>query len=461
MTFKKRAWIAIIPLVAFSFSCSKSNFSENPTAPQVQPNLAVTQQPVITQPQVLPTPIQPAVPTPIIQSTPTPLQPITPVQPVAPITGNMTINAILVHNMEHARHVVGKDSYAVLRDGSQRVIAAGPVGLDSAINGKPLGMLGAYPGTQISVALDLLQPGSTSGTGFLSMCPVADRTTFRCVGASTQGSRPIHWENRSVPYAVQGNIVTVNNRAYGNGDDLQFAVSYAHPIAMAATASRSATLVDASSPLILDLDKNGKLDLLSSANPINKSMFDLIGDAKSKITADKIGWIAPQDGLLALDLNGNKTIDSGKELFGEHSFDPAPKKKIRAKNFEHGFAALAIYDDNADKKIDAKDKVFNKLLVWQDKNSDGVSQKGELKSLAESGVKRLYLRSKLVRKSDPRRWNEGNILAFTSQYRAANNRKYLLGDVWFSRQRATATLNKKLKNTLKVPTKIKLQKKGS
>jgi hypothetical protein len=372
----------------------------------------------------------------------------------------MKVNAILVHNMEHGRHVVGKDSFAVLRDNSRRVIAAGPIGLEAASNGTPLGMVGAYPGTQLSIALDLLQPGATSGNGLLSLCPVANRSTYDCVDTNTGGNRPIHWTNRSVPYSVQGNIVTVNNEAYGNGDSLQYAVSFAHPVTLAATASQVATLVDASSPLILDLDRNGKLDLLSASSPTNKSKFDLIGDKESKFSTAKTGWIAPQDGFLALDLNGNNKIDSGKELFGEHSFDPAPKKRIRAKNFEHGFKALAIYDDNADKKIDAKDKVFKKLVIWQDKNSDGISQKEEIRSLASTGLKRVYLKSKMVKEQDSRRWNKGNILAYTSRYRGADNRKYLIGDVWFSRERTTAELKTPV-NSSAVVKKIKLQKKGS
>jgi len=458
MNFKPKAWMAVLPLVALSISCSKSDFSQENkpviTATQVAPQVAPQVPTPSVIPNVIPTPV---IPTPVVPNVIP--QPTVPVQPVVPSTnGTMTVNAILVHNMEYGNHVVGKDSFAVLRNGNQQVIAAGQINLDSAVNGQSLGMVGAYPGMQLSVGLDLLQPGATSGTGFLSLCPVADRTSFQCVGANTDGNRPIHWVNRSVPYSVQGNRVTVNNRAYGNGDDLNFAVSFAHPITLPVTGSTVASLVDASSPLILDLDQNGKLDLLAASSPMNKSRFDLIGDGKSELLTSRIGWIAPQDGLLALDLNGNKMIDSGKELFGEHSFDPAPTKRIRAKNFEHGFKALAIYDDNADRKIDSKDKIFDKLVVWQDKNSDGISQASEMRSLKETGVKRVYLKSKLVRENDPRRWNEGNILAFTSKYRAANNRKYLVGDVWFARERTTAKASMPKTNLKKT---LNLKKKGS
>jgi len=53
--------------------------------------------------------------------------------------------------------------------------------------------------------------------------------------------------------------------------------------------------------------------------------------------------------VLPIDLNGNGRIDSGAELFGNHT---------GGKSFANGFDALAQYDDNRDGKIDAADAVF-------------------------------------------------------------------------------------------------------
>ena len=41
--------------------------------------------------------------------------------------------------------------------------------------------------------------------------------------------------------------------------------------------------------------------------------------------------------------------------------------------------------------FDSNDKAFNEILVWQDKNSDGISQKNELKTLNEHNIKSIDL----------------------------------------------------------------------
>ena len=84
---------------------------------------------------------------------------------------------------------------------------------------------------------------------------------------------------------------------------------------------------------------------------------------------EKTAWAHYQDGLLALDLNGNGTIDNGAELFGNHT---KLKDGTLATN---GFDALAQYDDNGDGVINNKDKVWKNLLVWQDKVNDGAECK--------------------------------------------------------------------------------------
>jgi hypothetical protein len=72
-------------------------------------------------------------------------------------------------------------------------------------------------------------------------------------------------------------------------------------------------------------------------------------------------------------------IESGRDLFGDIN------------GYENGFANLAFYDDNKDGVIDAKDKVFNKLLLWSDRNHDGISQKSEIKKIKDLGVTSISL----------------------------------------------------------------------
>ena len=62
-------------------------------------------------------------------------------------------------------------------------------------------------------------------------------------------------------------------------------------------------------PIALDLNNNGKIDTLSLENGV---FFDHNGDE----IAFKSSWISGEDGILARDINGDKEINSGAELFG-------------------------------------------------------------------------------------------------------------------------------------------------
>ena len=59
----------------------------------------------------------------------------------------------------------------------------------------------------------------------------------------------------------------------------------------------------------------------------------------------------------------------------------------------NGFAAHAQYDANHDGQIDARDPIYAQLLVWTDRNSDGVSQPDELIDLAATGITSIPLQS--------------------------------------------------------------------
>lgn len=118
------------------------------------------------------------------------------------------------------------------------------------------------------------------------------------------------------------------------------------------------------SPLVLDLDGDGvELTSVDGAT----AYFDVDVDGFAELT----GWVAADDGLLALDVDGDGKIDDGSELFGDQT------------GYAHGFLALAAHDDNADGFIDANDLVYERLQVWQDLNSDGKSQADELSFLTE------------------------------------------------------------------------------
>jgi hypothetical protein len=141
------------------------------------------------------------------------------------------------------------------------------------------------------------------------------------------------------------------------------------------------------SPIVIDIAGDG----ITLTNPSEGVDFDLNGNG----TRDRLGWTRPNsdDAWLALDRDGNGTIDRGAELFGDFTAQPASTNK-------NGFLALAEFDGNGDRVIDGRDAVFESLRLWQDRNHNGVSEPEELHTLAELNVKALELDFKESKRVD-------------------------------------------------------------
>ncbi|MFN3748267.1 MAG: cadherin domain-containing protein, partial [Sphingorhabdus sp.] len=131
------------------------------------------------------------------------------------------------------------------------------------------------------------------------------------------------------------------------------------------------------SPVILDLDGDG-LDIRSRKK--SKAMFDMDGDGR----ADDTGWVGKGDGMLVIDRNRDGRITRASEL----SF---LTEKPDAKS---DLEALAVLDSNKDGKLDARDTRFGELMVCIDANENGVSDEGELQTLAELGITEISLASR-------------------------------------------------------------------
>jgi hypothetical protein len=177
---------------------------------------------------------------------------------------------------------------------------------------------------------------------------------------------------------------------------------------LSAAQRRSVGLV---SPLVLDLNGDG-IQTLSITDGVR---FDLNANG----TIDNVGWASSQDGLLAVDLNSDGQINSGAELFGEFSLKSDGEKAA------DGFDALASYDSNHDGIINGEDKIFDRLTVWQDSNSDGLTDSGELKSLNELGIRSIDLAAVSVFEI-----SNGNEIKLTSTY-DSNGGVKSISDVWF------------------------------
>jgi hypothetical protein len=162
------------------------------------------------------------------------------------------------------------------------------------------------------------------------------------------------------------------------------------------------------SPLAIDLNNDG-IKTLSLEDGVK---FDLLNNG----TPSQIGWISGKDGLLALDRNGNGKIDNGSELFGG--------------GVGEGFAKLASFDSNGDGLVNRNDRDFGSLKIWQDGNSNGVTDRGELQALSVFGIKSLTVAHTSYAESAELD-KQGNILGERGSVTTTKDKTLDMVDVYF------------------------------
>lgn len=171
-------------------------------------------------------------------------------------------------------------------------------------------------------------------------------------------SYTMEYEHQYVHVASQGAVNTEDGRNIQFSLDLRMereSFSY-HSIAL----DTSGIFID---PLVLNF--NTTLEVLAETS----FSFDLNGDGKE----ESLSGLGEGSGFLALDLNGDKVINDGRELFGPLS--------------GHGFQELAVHDSDENRWIDENDPIFDKLQVWM--NAGTESEK--LVGLREAGVGAISL----------------------------------------------------------------------
>lgn len=128
-------------------------------------------------------------------------------------------------------------------------------------------------------------------------------------------------------------------------------------------------------PVVVDLNGNG-VEFMGAS--VSNARFDFDGDGIS----DQTAWVAPDDGLLVFDKGSDGIVSDASEIelskYGEVGMTDL-------EGLAYGF------DSNGDGVFDNQDDKWSSFAIWQDVNSDGVSDEGEVRSLDDIGITSIDL----------------------------------------------------------------------
>ena len=168
-------------------------------------------------------------------------------------------------------------------------------------------------------------------------------------------------------------------------------------------------------PVALDLDGDG-LEFVGTAAGV---AFDYNGDGVRESTA----WTGPDDGMLVHDANGDSAANNGSEI-------------VFSVNGSTDLEGLRqTYDSNGDGQLTAADAGYASFGVWQDANSNGVTDAGEYRTLSEAGIVSIDL----VANDNSYTAANGQVLVHgESSYAHADGSQNVVGDVSFATRQAEA-----------------------
>ena len=129
------------------------------------------------------------------------------------------------------------------------------------------------------------------------------------------------------------------------------------------------TVTPSAPPIGIDLNHDG---LVSFIGTDAGTTFDY---GYGKVAT---AWVGPQDGILVRDANGDGKAQANEIVFSTGGSD---------------LQGLAQYDSNDDGQISSADAAFSQFAVWQDANSNGVVDAGEMKGLTALGITSISLSS--------------------------------------------------------------------
>jgi hypothetical protein len=203
-----------------------------------------------------------------------------------------------------------------------------------------------------------VQNNTTSGTQTLNGALSKITTKLKVLSYSQES---YEWEQEDTSFSTVGTVKTSDGREINFninvGMSRKFEQYYSEDLDVA-----QFTLCD---PLVINMD--------TDAVELSDQTFYFDIDADGEL--DEISKLGAGSGYLALDKNGDGTINDGSELFGTAS--------------GNGFKDLAEYDDDGNGWIDENDAVWSKLQIWtKDENGND-----RLYRLADKGVGAICLQN--------------------------------------------------------------------
>ena len=177
---------------------------------------------------------------------------------------------------------------------------------------------------------------------------------------------------------VFGTTRALMYKEYTSGDFQDFYIALKDDILVGFGAT--AEVLDRDETSMLRKNRILILDLSNSENNSTVPLADSTAyfDFKGNGFKEKTSWIYAIDGILVLDKNHNGQVDGINEVFG--------KKEVG------GLEELKKFvDSNDDDLLNKEDKLYSKLMIWQDRSQDGRSELSELKTLEQVGIKEIKL----------------------------------------------------------------------
>ena len=227
---------------------------------------------------------------------------------------------------------------------------------------------------------------------------------------------PMLLENGVVTVGKDGSLSYSGN---GNGmpDFFSYTISDGNGVSFKADVSLNAGVP----PMILDLNNNNKIDLIDP----DKSLVTL-NSFDDTTGTNQMGWVQPGDGILVYDYQGDGKVTNIDEI----------ALTLHSEQAKTDLDALRIaFDTNHDGVFDAKDAEFSKFGVWQDKNSDGISDSGEYQTLTQMGIISFNVNS-----DHQAQIIAGNTVHGFSSYQTVDGASHLMADVSLSVAPATKSV---------------------